>query len=101
MTDDRCRCRMLDRPPARRRGPSAGAVASVWLGLLAVSPAAPAEEPGARPNVEVRGVYGGVPTSLLDRGPLPAESGIDAVWVGSGSLGGTDLGRLKRQGVKV
>ena len=64
--------------------------ASVW-----------ADELKARPEVRIRGVYGGVPASLLEEGKDPEETGINAVWVGSGSLKSTPIEALKKKGLKV
>jgi hypothetical protein len=71
------------------------------LAGLAVGAFASADEPGARPSVAIRGMYGGVPTQLLEGGRSPADSGINAVWVGSGALDSTPIETLRRQGVKV
>jgi hypothetical protein len=39
-----------------------------------------------RPWVSIRGIYGGYPREILEKGQTPADYGINAVWVGSGSL---------------
>jgi len=36
-----------------------------------------------RPHIEVRGIYGGMPTSLIGNGKTLADFGINAVWLGS------------------
>jgi hypothetical protein len=73
-----------------------------WIFVgLAVGALASAEEPGARPGVAIRGMYGGVPTELLVGGRSLADAGINAVWVGSDALNSTRIEPLKRQGVKV
>lgn len=51
--------------------------------------------------VEVRGIYGGVPEALLDGGRSLSESGVNAVWMGSGSLDAEKIGRLKAAGARV
>src|SRR6516165_6111608 len=51
--------------------------------------------------IAIRGVYGGVPTQILDRGQSLADFGINAVWIGSGSLTGERIALLRRQGAKV
>ncbi|WP_406699389.1 hypothetical protein V5E97_11020 [Singulisphaera sp. Ch08] len=71
------------------------------LGGLIAGQVASAEELGKRPQVTIRGVYGGVPAEPLDGGRTLAESGINAVWVGSGALGATRIEPLRKQGVKV
>src|SRR5215467_336805 len=55
----------------------------------------------AGPTVEVRDVYGGVPTQILDRGRSLSDYGINAVWVGSGGLTREGIALLRRQGAKV
>jgi hypothetical protein len=62
------------------------------------SPGGHAEEP---PRVEVRGVYGGVPTEILDRGRSLADYGINAVWIGSGGLTREAVALLKREQARV
>ena len=39
---------------------------------------------------EVRGIYGGFPEAILDRGATPADFGINAIWRG--------IGRAEAQG---
>jgi hypothetical protein len=56
---------------------------------------------GARPTVEVRGVYGGVPTQILDRGQSLSDYGINAAWVGSSALTRESIALLRKQGAKV
>lgn len=69
---------------------------------LVMSPVASAAEPAtSRPEVTIRGIYGGVPADLLEERRSPADLGVNAVWVGSGSLPTTPIARLKRQGLKV
>lgn len=53
-----------------------------------------------RPHVTIRGIYGGVPTELLEKSTLP-ESGVNAIFIGSGSLNADDITLLKEQGAKV
>lgn len=55
----------------------------------------------AEPRVAIRGVYGGVPTQILDRGQSLADYGINAVWVGSGGLSREQVALVKRQGAKL
>ena len=57
--------------------------------------------PSAPGRVEVRGVYGGVPTQVLDRGGSLADFGINAVWIGSGGLTRERVALVKRQGAKL
>src|SRR4051812_25674348 len=56
-------------------------IGAVALGLTWATLAASGDEPGARPHIAIRGVYGGVPTQILDRGRALADYGINAVWI--------------------
>ena len=49
----------------------------------------------------VRGIYGGVPQEILDKGVRLREFGVDAVWLGSGSITAERLELLRRQEVQV
>ena len=71
---------------------AAGAVAA------AARPAAAAQ---SRPWVEVRGVYGGYMREILQRGRTPADYGINAVWVGSGSLTAAAVDQMRTLGLLV
>ncbi len=55
----------------------------------------------ARPWVAIRGIYGGYPREILDRGHTPADYGINAIWVGSGSLNAEEIARSHKLGLKV
>jgi hypothetical protein len=46
-------------------------------------PARPADQ-GTR--IEVRGIYGGVPTQIFERGASLEDYGVNAIWIGSGSV---------------
>ncbi|MGE3821150.1 MAG: hypothetical protein AB7I30_17190 [Isosphaeraceae bacterium] len=71
--------------------------------LVGQSQALPREAPGLepRPHVEVRGIYGGEPVELMREGRPLSESGVNAVWIGSGGLSLPLVQRLKGQGVRV
>lgn len=56
---------------------------------------------GNRPWIAVRGIYGGFPREILDRGHTPADYGINAVWVGSGGLKAEEIDRYHALGLKV
>jgi hypothetical protein len=43
-------------------------------------------EPDKRAAIMIRGIYGGVPTQIFDRGETLEDYGVNAVWVGSGSV---------------
>jgi hypothetical protein len=49
----------------------------------------------------MRGVYGGVPVQILDRGRTLADYGINAIWLGSGAITNERMALLKGAGVKV
>ncbi len=71
------------------------------LGLSRITTAGEGSPPQPRPWVEIRGVYGGVPTEIFDRGESLSDYGINAVWIGSGGLNAESIARLKRQGARV
>src|SRR5688572_33244986 len=52
-------------------------------------------------RITVRGIYGGFPNQILDRGQTPADFGVNAIWVGSGSLNAAQIDRYHKLGVKV
>ncbi len=54
-----------------------------------------------RPWVKIRGLYGGFLTELLARGEKPADYGINAIWVGTGSLNAEEIERYHQLGLKV
>lgn len=58
------------------------------VGLLSAAVPASAAPPagdvvGPRPWVEIRGIYGGVPAQIFERGKTLADYGVNAVWIGS------------------
>ena len=65
------------------------------------SAAKPASPIGPRPWIKVRGVYGGFPLQILERGEKLADYGINAIWVGSGGLDAEKIDRFHKLGVKV
>ena len=66
--------------------------------LCAVITCASAQD--ARPHIQIRGIYGGVPVELMEHGKLQ-DYGVNAIFMGSGSLNAERLVLLKKQGVKV
>lgn len=54
-----------------------------------------------RPWVSIRGIYGGFPHAILERGRTPADYGINAIWVGSGGLKREEIDRYHKLGLKV
>lgn len=53
-----------------------------------------------RPHIKIRGIYGGIPTQLLDRGSL-ADQGVNAIFMGSGGITAKRVALLKQQHAKV
>src|SRR5690606_20390525 len=74
---------------------------AVLLGLSAPGAAPGQPPPPAAATTPVRGVYGGIPTEILDAGQSLREFGVDAVWLGSGSFTPERLAQLRREGVQV
>jgi hypothetical protein len=68
---------------------------------VSVGIAARAEAERPRPHIEIRGIYGGVPAELLEDGKTLDDHGINAVWMGSGSLTAERVALLKRHGARV
>lgn len=54
-----------------------------------------------RPWLKIRGIYGGFPREIIQRGETPADYGINAVWVGSGGLDANEIERYHELGLKV
>jgi hypothetical protein len=63
--------------------------ATVVLLCLGMSTLLTADEPRAaqakRSHITIRGVYGGVPQQIFDRGETLDDYGINAIWIGSAS----------------
>ena len=59
------------------------------------------DEVRARPHLRVRGLYGGVPEALLQKGKTLADYGINAVWLGTGALTKESIQWLRRQNASV
>ena len=74
---------------------------SITLILLALATAVlptAAQPPQAvtkRPWIAIRGVYGGVPQQIFDRGQTLEDYGINAIWIGSASVGRELVADLK------
>ena len=77
------------------------AVFAVSMAMIGGRLAAQERGPTAPGRVEVRGVYGGVPTQILERGGSLADYGSNAVWIGSGSLTRERVALVKGQGAKL
>lgn len=54
-----------------------------------------------RTHIQTRGIYGGVPTQLFDRGGTLADYGVNAIFLGSGGVTAEVLALLKGQGARV
>jgi hypothetical protein len=65
----------------------------------AVGGAEAAEE--KRPHITLRGIYGGVPTQIFDKGKTLADYGVNAIFMGSGGINAERLALLKGQGAQV
>jgi len=86
-------------------------VASLCLRLLGGAGAARAVDdpssassgPQPRPWIEIRGIYGGVPVQIKERGLELADFGVNALWLGSGSITRELVTTLKSEnpGLKV
>ncbi len=76
--------------------PKATGLAVVVLNLCVCF--ATAQPPGRserRSHIEIRGIYGGVPTQIFDRGSSFEDFGVNAIWIGSGSVKRELVERLK------
>ena len=74
---------------------------TLGLAMVAAGVALAAEPPGPRPHVAIRGIYGGVPQEILDSGRGLQEFGVNAVWLGSGSITPERMAVLRGEGVRV
>jgi hypothetical protein len=54
-----------------------------------------------RPHIRIRGIYGGVPTQWFEHGETLADYGVNALFLGSGSITAERLALLKQQGAQV
>ena len=83
----------------------AAAIAAGGMNAMTTRPAAaesllaPTIEP--RPWLTIRGIYGGFPSAIFERGRTPADYGINAIWVGSGGLQQDEIDRYHGLGLKV
>src|SRR5687768_14166697 len=57
--------------------------------------------PMTRAHIQVRGIYGGVPTQLFERDETLTDYGVNAIFLGSGSITAEVLTLLKGQGARV
>jgi len=54
-----------------------------------------------RPHIELRAVYGGFPEEIFRAGKTLSDYGINAIFMGSGSVTEERVSRLKEQGARV
>lgn len=74
----------------------------LFAGILCVLSAIEAgDAPAPRTHVTIRGIYGGVPTQWFAQGKTLQDYGVNAIWMGSGSLKAEDIALLKKQRAKV
>ena len=62
------------------------------MGVILGNPAdatEPSQTVEKRPAIAIRGIYGGVPSQIFDRGQTLDDYGVNAIWIGSGSAGHT------------
>jgi hypothetical protein len=89
---------------SRRSALKLGAAGALAAGTI-LSRGSQAHEPPTdakpRPWIQVRGIYGGYPKEILQKGHTPADYGINAIWVGSGSLNAEEIDRCRKLGLKV
>lgn len=74
-----------------------------WVPMLvcvAVA-AAPGTFPGKRPWVEMRGIYGGVPNEIMQGGKTLRGYGVNAIFLGSGSITPERVQALHAAGARV
>jgi hypothetical protein len=71
------------------------------LVVAGLAVAATAQQDTRAVTVPMRGIYGGVPQEVIDSGRTLRAFGIDAVWLGSGSITAERLATLRSQGVQV
>jgi hypothetical protein len=71
-----------------------------WTRVEAAEPRTPI---GKRPEIAIRGIYGGIPSQIFERGKTLDDYGVNAIWVGSGSVSRELVGGLKARspGLKV
>ncbi len=92
------------RPVSRRTLLQGSAAAMLAAG--STLPLSAQEEPttvsnSARPWLKVRGIYGGFPNEILQRGEKPSDYGINAIWVGSTRLNAEEIDRFHEMGLRV
>lgn len=69
--------------------------------LFSLSTAVGDDKPTSREHIQVRGVYGGVPKTLMEDGKSLPQSGINAVWIGERGITKERIEALKAQGARI
>lgn len=79
------------------------AIKQCAAGLLAAGTLAASAKASidSRNWVTTRGIYGGFPDAMLDRGETPADYGVNAMWVGSGGLNQQKIDQYRELGLKI
>ena len=75
-----------------------------WLVILLIAIACAvgsAAADGKRPHIHLRGIYGGMPTPLLEGGKTLADHGVNAIWIGSGGITPESVALVRGQGAKL
>jgi len=90
-----------DAPLSRRESLRCGAAAVLTAANTNLFAAPTNSMLPARTWLTIRGIYGGFPNQILERGASLADYGVNAIWVGSGSLNAEAIDRYRRFGVKV
>ncbi len=90
-------------PPLSRRSALTHAASGILASALipSITSRAAQSETSPRPSIKIRGIYGGFPDQLLENGKSPADFGVNAIWVGSGSLSAERIKRYHDLGLKV
>ena len=69
--------------------------------ILILTGLALAGDVAPRPYTTVRGIYGGVPTMLMEKGKTLQGSGVDAAWIGEHGITRERVAALRAQGARV
>lgn len=70
-------------------------------GVLLLLPIATLSQPPApRDHIQVRGIYGGIPEGA-EGGPALESLGVNAIWIGSGSLTPERVSSVRSQGARI
>lgn len=73
----------------------------VLIVLQGVSASRTQVSTGRRPWIEMRGLYGGIPTEIFNSGKTLSDYGINAVFIGSGSVDGDRVRLIHSQGARL